>query len=74
MIAGIVSGRRGAWRIRLPHTYRAFVAAGDASGLGEVVRRIEAGYCDKTTAGGRRWVVQYSECGVWRSARLPPTS
>lgn len=70
MIAGAVSGRRGAWDFDCPETYRAFVATADASGLGDVVRRIEAGYCDQTPGGGRRWIVQYPEGVTWRDTTL----
>ena len=70
MIAGLVSGRRGAWDFDCPDTYRAFVEAANASGLGKAVRRIEAGYCDETPAGGRRWIVQYAERVVWRDTTL----
>jgi hypothetical protein len=70
MIAGPVSGWRCAWDFDCPHTYRAFVAAAHASGLGDVVRRIEDGYCDETPAGGRRWIVQYPEAVVWHDVTL----
>jgi putative DNA primase/helicase len=70
IIAGPVSGRRGAWDFDCPDTYRAFVAAAEASGLGAVVRRIEAGYCDETPAGGRRWIVHYPDTVEWRAATL----
>lgn len=70
MVAGLVSGRRGAWDFDCPDTYRAFVAAAEASGLGDVVRRIETGYCDQTPAGGRRWIVQYPKGVTWRDATL----
>lgn len=70
MIAGHVSGRRGAWDFDCPDTYRAFMATAEASGLGDVVSRIETGYCDQTPAGGRRWIVQYPEGVTWRDATL----
>jgi hypothetical protein len=70
MIAGLVSGRRGAWDFDCPDTHAAFIAAADARGLGEVVRRIEAGYCDQTPAGGRRWVVHFPETVEWRDETL----
>jgi hypothetical protein len=70
MIAGPVSGWRYAWDFDCPHTYRAFVTAAHASGLGDVVRRIEDGYCDETPAGGRRWIVQYPEAVDWHDATL----
>ena len=33
-------------------------------------QRIEAGYCDQTPGGGRRWIVQYPEGLAWRDATL----
>ena len=70
MIAGLVSGRRGAWDFDCASTHAAFLAAADASGLGEVVRRIEAGYCDQTPGGGRRWIVDFPESVAWRDETL----
>jgi hypothetical protein len=70
MIAGLVSGRRGAWDIDCSDTHRAFMAAADASGLGEVVQRIEAGYRDQTPGGGRRWIVHCPESVAWRDETL----
>jgi putative DNA primase/helicase len=70
MIAGPVSGRRGAWDFDDANTHAAFVAAANASGLGDVVRRIEAGYCDQTPGGGRRWIVHYPESAAWRDETL----
>ena len=61
MIAGPVSGRRGAWDFDDADTHGAFVAAAKAGGLGDVVRRMEAGYSDQTPGGGRRWIVRYGE-------------
>jgi putative DNA primase/helicase len=39
--------------------YEQFVAAAMGCGLGDVVARIEAGYCDDTPANGVRWLVRY---------------
>jgi hypothetical protein len=39
---------RGAWDFDCPDTHAAFMAAAEASGLYELVQRIEAGYCDRT--------------------------
>ena len=41
-----------------------------ASGLGDIVRRIETGYCDQTPGGGRRWIVHYPETVSWRDETL----
>jgi putative DNA primase/helicase len=70
VIAGLVSGRRGTWDFDCPDTHATFTAAADASGLGELVRRIEAGYCDQTPGGGRRWIVHYPETVEWRDETL----
>jgi hypothetical protein len=70
VIAGLVSGRRATWDFDCPDTYTAFMAAADASTLGDVVRRIEAGYCDQTPGGGRRWIVHYPETVAWRDETL----
>ncbi len=70
VIAGLVSGRRGTWDFDCPDTHVTFMAAADASGLGDLVRRIEAGYCDQTPGGGRRWIVHYPETVEWRDETL----
>ena len=70
MIAGPVSGHHAAWDFDCPDTYDAFVSAADATGLGEVVRRIETSYCDRTPGGGRRWIVHYPESVAWRDETL----
>jgi hypothetical protein len=70
MIAGPASARHAAWDFDCPDTYRDFVAAAEASGLGELVRLIESGYCDETPAGGRRWIVHYPEGIAWRDETL----
>jgi AAA domain len=70
MIAGLVSGRRGAWDFDCPDTHAAFMVAAEASGLYDLVQRIEAGYCDQTPGGGRRWIVHYPESVAWRDETL----
>jgi hypothetical protein len=73
LIAGPVSGDRIAWDFDGPDIYHAFVAAAEGSGLGELVRRIEAGYCDETPGGGTRWIVHVPGAGHRRGvlARRP---
>ena len=70
MIAGPVSERRGTWDFDDLETYRAFVEAADQCGLGDVIKRIEAGYCDETPNGGRRWIVGYPEALEWKDQTL----
>jgi putative DNA primase/helicase len=70
VITGLVSGRRGAWDFDCPDTYVALLAVADASGLGDLVRRIETGYCDQTPAGGKRWLVRYPKTIEWRDETL----
>ena len=70
VIAGLVSGRRGTWDFDCTDTHATFMAAADASRLGDLVRRIEAGYCDQTPGGGRRWIVHYPETVEWRDETL----
>jgi hypothetical protein len=59
VITGAVSGRVEAWDFDERDTYDAFVAAARVCGLGEVIDRIEAGYCDNTAGDGVRWLVRY---------------
>jgi hypothetical protein len=70
MISGAVSGFRECWDFDDPDVYAAFLASADACGVGDVVRRIESGYCDQTPAGGRRWIVQYPDTVEWRDVTL----
>ena len=59
VIAGLVSDRREAWDFDDLDTYGAFVDRARHTGLGEVIERIERGYCDATPGNGRRWLVSY---------------
>lgn len=65
MVTGAVSGRVETWDFDDYPTYEAFVELARASGLGSVINRVEAGYCDATAGGGVRWPVRYPE-GVER--------
>jgi hypothetical protein len=59
VIAGAVSQHRETWDFDDLETYRAFVEAAEACGLGDAVRRIVAGFENETPGGGRRWIVTY---------------
>ncbi|MBA3885693.1 MAG: AAA family ATPase [Acidobacteria bacterium] len=75
VVAGAVSGGRECWDFDDRDVFDAFVAAADGCGLGDGVRRIRAGYEDRTPRGGVRWIVQYAEAVEWRDctlARRPP--
>jgi hypothetical protein len=61
MISGAVSGYRECWDFDDLDTYRAFVEAAEQCGLGDVVRRIIAGFENETPGSGRRWIVGYSQ-------------
>ena len=61
IVAGAVSGNVEPWDFDDRQTYEAFVAAARAIGLGGVIDRIEAGYCDDTAGNGVRWLARYSE-------------
>ena len=74
MIAGPVSGHRETWDFDCAETFTAFIAAADASGLGDVVQRMRDGYEDRTPSGGHRWLVTYPADVEWKDetfARRP---
>jgi hypothetical protein len=58
VINGAVSGNAEFWDFDDRPTYEAFVHAARASGLGPIIDRIEAGYCDDTAGNGVRWAVR----------------
>lgn len=59
MVTGSVSGNAEAWDFDDRPTYEAFIDAARHCGLGDVIDRIEGGYCDDTAGGGVRWIVRY---------------
>jgi AAA domain len=74
MIAGPVSGCCESWDFDSADVFEAFVREAEAGRLGDVVRRIRAGYEDQTPAGGRRWIVSYPSSVTWKDctfARRP---
>jgi hypothetical protein len=60
-VAGDVSGRLDFWDFDDRTAYEAYVDAARGLGSGELIDRIEAGYCDDTAGGGVRWVTRYPE-------------
>jgi Bifunctional DNA primase/polymerase, N-terminal len=55
-----------------PGIYRAYKALADVSGLGELVERIEAGYCEETPGGGTHWPYYCTEiAGNTKLAQRP---
>lgn len=61
LVAGAVSGNVEPWDFDDRATYEAFVTAARATGLGPVIDRIEAGYCDETAGNGVRWLARYED-------------
>jgi hypothetical protein len=59
IVTGPVSGGVECWDFDDFPTYLNFKSAANACGLGEVVARIENGYCDTTPGEGVRWLVRY---------------
>jgi hypothetical protein len=55
-------------------TYDAYKALANAAGLGELVERIEAGYCEESPSGGIHWPYRCSETnGNQKLAKRPAT-
>ena len=63
VVTGAVSGRVECWDFDDRDTYEAFVTTARDCGLGAVIDRIEAGYCDDTPGDGVRWLVRYPAGG-----------
>jgi hypothetical protein len=59
IVTGAVSGRVECWDFDDRGTYEAVVTTARNCGLGSVIDRIEAGYCDDTPGDGVRWLVRY---------------
>jgi hypothetical protein len=59
IIAGKVSGNADIWDFDCRPTFEAFRMVARQSGLGAIIDRVEAGYCDHTPGGGVRWIVRY---------------
>lgn len=59
-----------AWDFDEPDVFDLFLKEAAATGLGDLVARIRAGYEDATPRGGRRWLVTYPEAITWRDETL----
>lgn len=70
VVAGPVSGHVESWDFDCPETFDAFVEAAASCGLGDVVRRIRAGFENMTPGGGRRWLVRYPASVTWAHCTL----
>jgi putative DNA primase/helicase len=77
IVAGKVSGDRVRlglewWDFDCHATYLAFIALAREVGLGAVVDRIEAGYCEQTPNGGRHWATRCATAGPSCKLALRP--
>jgi putative DNA primase/helicase len=70
IICGPVSGHVANLDFDDEPTYLAYVDLARASGLGDLIDRIEAGYCDDTPANGVRWLVRYPAEFDWPFGHL----
>jgi hypothetical protein len=69
VISGTVSGGVEVWDFDDRPTYEAFIAAARECGLGDIIDRIESGYCDDTPGGGVRWLVRWAQ-GIERTGNI----
>jgi hypothetical protein len=75
VVCGRVSGGLELLEFETDEVYRDFVAAARATGLGDLVNLIEAGYLEETPGGGRHWLYRCSQVdGNTRLARRPATA
>ena len=70
VLGGDVSGRLDPWDFDCADTFEAFLTTATATGLGDVVARIRAGYEDQSPRGGRRWLVRYPPGCAFADAAL----
>jgi hypothetical protein len=71
-VTGKVSGDLEVLDFDTREVYERFVAQGQALGLGDLIARIEAGYCEDTPAGGVHWLYRCSTItGNLKLARRP---
>ena len=61
LITGKVSGNLELLEFDCIHSYHSFKAAADATGLGDLVARIENGYSERTPKPGIHWLYRCSE-------------
>jgi len=70
VIAGPVSGHTESWDFDNLATFDAFCETGRATGLGDLIDRLLAGYCDATPRDGRRILVRYPTDVEWQDVTL----
>lgn len=74
LITGKVSGNLELFEFDDLAAYHEFKSAADASGLGDLVARIEAGYCEQTPKPGIHWLYRCDEiAGNTKLATRPKT-
>src|SRR5262249_8909463 len=66
-VIGPASGNVEAWDFDERETYEACIEAAQKLGFGDLIARIETGYCDDTAGGGVRWLVRHPD-GVVKAA------
>jgi putative DNA primase/helicase len=68
IFTGAISGGVVLFEFDCRLTYERFKASAESLGMGDLVRRIEAGYCEDTPNGGVHWLVKIGQPG--RNAKL----
>lgn len=63
VVPGAVSGGLELFEFDEPSIAQAYIAAADRAGLGDLVERIIAGYCELTPGGGVHWFWRCAEVG-----------
>lgn len=63
VVCGKVSGNLELFEFDEPHTYQAYKDLAHQAELGDLVARLEAGYCEDTPSGGVHWLYRCSEIG-----------
>src|SRR5450756_66715 len=70
VICGPVSGYVSNFDFDDRPTYQAFFELARATSFGDLIDRIEAGYCDDTAGNGVRWLVRYPVTFTWPFGKL----
>lgn len=63
LVCGAVSGSLEMFEFEKQHTYQVYCDTGEAIGLGELIERVAAGYCERTPGGGFHWLYRCAEIG-----------
>jgi hypothetical protein len=75
VVCGRVSGGLELLEFETDEVYRDFVAAARATGLGDLVDLVEAGYVEEAPGGGRHWLYRCRQVeGSTKLARRPATA